>query len=72
MYFAQTSVTGAVKHWQLANSIGVLAALDNPELIGRATCRGWDAAGLAWWELTVHGKELPGLWVIIDRVFWPA
>jgi len=72
MYFARTSVTGAVKHWQLPDSIGVFAAPDNPERIGIARCRRWDAAGLAWWELMVHDKALPGLWVIINREFWPA
>jgi hypothetical protein len=69
MYFAHTSVTGAVKHWQLPNSIGVFATPDNPAPIGTATLRGWDGAGLAWWELTVHDKTLPGLWVLLDREF---
>ena len=72
MYFAHISVDGPVKHWQLPNSISVIAAPDSLESVGIAICRGWDSAGLAWWELTVHDNALPGLWVLIDREFRPA
>jgi hypothetical protein len=38
-----------------------------PSVTGR-----WTDDGVALWRLTVRGAELPGLFVVIDRQFWPA
>jgi hypothetical protein len=74
MYFTNVGpVKGPVKYRALpTSSIGVLEALDNHMPIGEASCRTWNEQGLAVWTLRVHGKELPGRWVIIDREFRPA
>jgi len=72
MYFAQISRNGPVKPEQVPDSIGVLEALDKFMPIGQATCCGCNNAGLAWWTLKVHGRKLPGRWIIIDRQFRPT
>jgi hypothetical protein len=28
--------------------------------------------GLTVWRLHVHGADVPGRWVIVDREFWPV
>jgi len=53
-------------------AIGVLETLDQLMPIGMALAVGRDAAGLAVWTLTVHGDELPGRWLVIDRQLRPA
>jgi hypothetical protein len=68
-YFAHITVAGAVRHGQLPGSIGVLEAPDQPMPIGMAFEVGWTDGGLALWRLTVHGANVPGHWVIIDRGF---
>jgi hypothetical protein len=40
--------------------------------IGMAPGARWRDDGAALWRLTVHGAEVPGLWVVIDREFRPA
>ena len=40
-----------------------------PLPIGTARFDGPNEKGVALWRLTVHGAELPGLWVVIDREF---
>jgi hypothetical protein len=73
MYFANVGpVKGPVLHQSVPSAIGVLEAPDNHMPIGKAMCRTWDEQGLAVWTLTVHGKELPGRFIIIDREFRPA
>jgi hypothetical protein len=73
MYFANVGpAKGPVKHRSVPSAIGVLESPDNHMPIGMAMCRTWDEQGLAVWTLTVHGQELPGRWVIIDREFRPA
>jgi hypothetical protein len=74
MYFANIGpAKGPVKYRGLpACSIGVLESPTNHMPIGEASCRGWDEQGRAVWTLAVHGKELAGRWVIIDREFRPA
>jgi hypothetical protein len=62
---------GPVKYRDVICSIGVLEAPDNHMPIGIAHCRTWDERGLAVWELTVRGENLPGRWVIVDREFRP-
>jgi hypothetical protein len=70
VYFAHISQRGAIRHRDVPGSIGVLGSLDNFMPIGEAHCAtcGEDAV----WRIIVHGHELPGRWVIIDREFRPA
>ena len=28
---------------------------------------GWYAGGRAIWELTLHGIDVPGRWIVVDR-----
>ena len=69
MYYANLTINGPVKYRNVVGPIGVLGAIDNHSLIGMARCTTWDDNGLAVFVLTVHGEELPGRWVIIDRQF---
>ena len=55
-----------------AGAIGVLRARDDHMPIGMAIPGRWDDDGAALWKLTVHGVELEGLWVVVDREFRPA
>ncbi|MFI5460665.1 MAG: hypothetical protein ACHRXM_35060 [Isosphaerales bacterium] len=54
---------------QLPGWIGVLAALDKPMPIGMASAIGRTEGGLAVWSLCVHGADVSGRWVIVDRRF---
>jgi hypothetical protein len=69
MYWAHIRQNGAVKYGQLPSAIGVYKAPDAPIPIGVALKIGWAYKGLAVWTLTVHGNELPGHCVIIDKRF---
>jgi hypothetical protein len=62
MYFAKLSIKGPVKYRDadVAGSIGVLEAPDNPMPISMASCKTWDERGLAVWELTIGGQQLEG------------
>jgi hypothetical protein len=71
-YFAQISAAGPVRYGQLPGSIGVLEALDKPMPIGIASQIGRTEGGLAVWGLNVHGADVPGRWVILDRRFVPV
>jgi hypothetical protein len=68
-YFAHLSAAGPIRYGQFPFSIGVLAAPDKLMPIGMASEVGWTEDGLALWNLTVHGAEIPGRWVIGDREF---
>ena len=63
---------GLLRYRGVPGAIGILEALESPMPVGMALCVGWDPAGLAVWTLTVHGDELPGRWLVIDREFRPA
>jgi hypothetical protein len=39
--------------------------------IGTAYGAGWTEGGLAVWQLTIDGADVPGRWVIIDGRFVP-
>ena len=71
-YFTNISAAGPVRYHQFPFSIGVLEAPDKLMPIGMASEIGRTAVGLAVWVLTVHGAEVPGRWVIIDRRFVPV
>jgi hypothetical protein len=53
-------------------AIAVLRAREDQRSIGEAVAVGQDGDGLALWRLTIDGSERPGLWVVVDREFWPA
>jgi hypothetical protein len=72
MFIEPIRVAGPVRYGQIPGSIGVLEAPDHAMPIGMANRTGWNPDGLAVWRLTVHGAEVPGRWVIIDRVFQPV
>jgi len=71
-YFTNVSTSGPVRYGQLPGSIGVLEAIDKPMPIGIASEVGWTDDGLAVWWLRVHGADILGRWVIIDRRFVPV
>jgi hypothetical protein len=52
--------------------IDVLADFEDVTPVGTASRLGSDAAGLAVWQLSVHGADLGGRWIVIDRQFVPA
>jgi hypothetical protein len=52
--------------------IDVLADQGDVTPVGTASRLGSDPAGLAVWRLNVHGAELGGRWIVIDRQFVPA
>jgi len=58
-----------VRYSRLPFSIGVLEAPDNFMPIGMAFSTGRTEDGLKVWKLHVHGADVPGRWVIIDRQF---
>jgi hypothetical protein len=71
-YFAHISAAGPIRYGQFPFSIGVLEARDKPMPIGMAPEVNRTEDGLALWKPTVHGVEVPGRWVIVDREFKPT
>jgi hypothetical protein len=63
---------GPVLYGTAPGAIGVIEEGARLMLVGTALSAGWDAAGRALWTLSVHGGDLPGRWVVVDRVFRPA
>jgi hypothetical protein len=52
--------------------IGVQGSRDHPwPPIGMALCTGWGPGGVALWQLTVHGVDVPGRWLVHSREFIP-
>jgi hypothetical protein len=52
--------------------IDVLSDAGDNTPVGTARRLGSDPAGLAVWRLNVHGAQLDGQWIVIDRQFVPA
>ena len=71
-YFASISASGPIRYHQYRFAIGVLEAPDNFMPIGMAFGTGRTEDGLKVWKLHVHGDDVPGRWVIVDREFRPA
>jgi hypothetical protein len=69
MYFTGFVVSGVVRPGQLPDSIRVLGSADGLMPIGEASCVGQTKHGAALWKLVVHGREVEGRWVIMDRQF---
>src|SRR5262249_1360229 len=53
-------------------AIGALESPTNHAPIGMALGCSRDAEGCALYRLAVHGAELAGHWIVIDRMFHPA
>lgn len=70
-YYANISESGPIRRGVSPSSIGVHDSPAGAMPIGIANSFTWDSAGLAAWRLTVHGRELPGEWIIVDREFRP-
>jgi hypothetical protein len=58
---------GTIRYGQIPGAIGVLDAPDQPMPIGMASRIGRTEGGLAVWQLAIHGADVPGRWVIVDR-----
>jgi hypothetical protein len=39
---------------------------------GMTSGAGWDECGVALWKLTVHGVEVPGRFIVVDRESRPV
>jgi hypothetical protein len=52
--------------------IGVMGSQVRGTPVGTARPCGWDKEAAQLWKLKVHGAELPGRWIVIDREFRPA
>jgi hypothetical protein len=73
-YFASItsiSTSGPIRSGQFPFDIIVVGAPDSGA-IGMAFGTGRTNDGLARWRLTVHGIDVPGQWVIVDREFRPV
>jgi hypothetical protein len=64
--------SGPIPYRDGHDAIGVLQARDDHRPIGMALEVGWGEGGVSLWELTVHGDEMPGSWIVVGREFWPA
>jgi len=71
-YCTNAGGPGPLRYGQLPGSIGVLEAPDKPLPIRIASAIGRTADGLAVWGLGVHGGDVPGRWVSVDRRFAAA
>ena len=63
---------GPILHLDTAGAIGVTEAPGRRMPVGLALRTGWDAAGRALWRLVMHGENVPGCWLVVDREFQPA
>jgi hypothetical protein len=68
-YFANITVAGAVRSGQFPFAIGVLESPDKPMPIGMAFGVGRTDGDLELWQLVVHGEDVPGRSVIVNREF---
>ena len=68
-YFDSISASGPIRYNQYPFAIGVLEAPDNLMPSGMASPTSRTEDGLKVWKLHVHGADVPGRWVIVDREF---
>jgi hypothetical protein len=64
--------SGALSDSAALGAIAVLETPDGTTPIGVAMCVGPNVRGRAVWMLNVHGKDVPGRWVVVDREFVPV
>jgi hypothetical protein len=69
MYFTGIVVSGLVAPGQIPDSIRVLGSAGRLIPIGEATRVGQTEHGAALWKLVVHGREVEGRWVLLNRQF---
>ncbi len=68
-YFTKFKAGTPVRFGYGPSSIDVVGGIDDPISIGTASLAGHTDRGYAMWRLRVHGVDVPGRWVIIDRRF---
>ena len=72
-YFASFGPqSGALLYSAALGAIAVLEFHNETEPIGVATCVGVNVKGHAVWTLHVHGDDMPGRWIVVDREFVPV
>ena len=71
-YFASFGPqSGALLYSAAYGAISVLEDRYKLPPIGVATCVGVNVKGHAVWTLHVHGDDVPGRWIVVDREFLP-
>jgi hypothetical protein len=72
-YFTNVGpASGTLRYYAAPGAIDVLKSRDDSTRIGMALPVRNDTAGVTLWRLTVHGAELPGLYIVVNREFAPA
>jgi hypothetical protein len=70
MYFTNSGPkSGAILSGHRLHAIGVLESRTNLIPIGLALPIGRDDDVVEPWRLIVHGVEVPGRWIVVDRKF---
>jgi hypothetical protein len=69
MYFTRIRFLGPVRYEYTNGFLGVLESPDDTVPIGVASRVSRTEDGTAVWRLAIHGHDIPGRWVIIDRQF---
>ena len=64
--------SGALSYSAALGAIAILEFSDGTEPIGMAMCVGPNVRGHSVWMLNVHGKDVSGRWVVVDREFVPV
>jgi hypothetical protein len=73
MYYTNVGPrSGPILSAHRLHALGVLRARDDHAPIGLALPVGRDDDVVELWRLIIHGAEVPGRWVVIDREFRPA
>lgn len=68
-FYANISASGSIRFLQVPFSVGVLESPSDKMPVGAAHPMGRSNEGLELWRVEVGGHELPGRFVIVDRVF---
>jgi hypothetical protein len=68
-YFANVTAAGPDRSGQYPFAIGVLESPHKPMPIEMAFGVGRTESGLKLWQVVVHGEDIPGRWVIVNREF---
>jgi hypothetical protein len=73
VYYANFGpASGPIRSDSSYHAIGVLQSPEARIPIGVALAVGQDQDGRMLWRLSIDTLELPGLYLVIDRAFWPA
>jgi hypothetical protein len=71
-YFARIDRWGIIGYHHAAGSLTVYELSADPVPVGIAHCTNWGDNVPSLWELTVHGRKLEGLWLLVSGAFTPA